>query len=156
MKKLLLLLLVFSLCLGGCGLNEGTVTYTYEDLTIRIPEGYLELSGEDYAEDLTFLFGRDPVAVNGLREEKATFEAHGLKLDLKSYGALLLQSNNVLGTLQKKNGIYTFSYEAGDLTYVATLYETDTAFWTVQAYCPTAKYNKLKNALWDILSSVTV
>ena len=102
------------------------------------------------------MFGNDPIAINGLREEKATFAAYGLDLDLEDYGTLLMRSNNVSGTPEKTDGIYTFSYEAGDMTYVVTLYETDTAFWTVQGYCPTADYSKVKNDIWDILSSVTV
>lgn len=156
MKKALLLLLILSLCLTGCSSKEVTVTYPFADLTIQLPEDYIDLSGEEFARDLNFVFGKDPIAVNGHREEKATFAAYGLDLDLQTYGDLLMKSNQVTGQLIQKDGIWNFTYASGEFTYVVTLWETDSAFWTVQAYCMTREYNKVKNDIWDILSSVTV
>ena len=156
MKKLVLLLVVFSLCLAACGADTATVSHTYEDLTLEIPETYIDLSDEDFAEGLDFVFGQDPIAVNGLREPKATFEAYGLEMDLERYGSLLLKANNVSNELTRKDGIPTFTYESGEFTYVVTLWETEEAFWTVQAYCPTEDYSASQKAMWQILSSVTV
>ena len=156
MKKLFLLLLVVSLCLAGCAGKETAASHTYEDLTIQMPTDYIDLTHEDFASGLTFLFGKDPIAINGLREEKATFESYGLSLQLEDYGKLLMISNNITTTLAEKDGIPTFSYESSGMTYVVTLYETDAAFWTVQAYCPTADYSNLQNDIWEILSCVTV
>jgi hypothetical protein len=67
-----------------------------------------------------------------------------------------MKSNNVASKLQKKDGILTFSYDANGFTYVVTLWETDSAFWTVQAYCPAEEYSKIKKDIWNILSSITV
>jgi hypothetical protein len=156
MRKLILLLLVFALCFTACGAKETTAPHTYDDLTIRIPTEYVELTGEDFAAGLDFIFGLDPIAINGLREEKATFEAYGLSLDLESYGSFVILANNVSATLEQKDGIHTFSYESGGFTYVTTIWETEDAFWTVQAYCPTENYAKAKKDMWNILSSVTV
>ena len=156
MKKFLLLLVVLALCLAACGADAQPVSHTYEDLTIQIPEDFIDLSGEEFAADLAFVFGLDPIAVNGLRENKSTFEAYGLNLDLESYGKFILKSNNVSSQLQQKDGILTFTYASGEFTYVVTLHETEEAFWTVQAYCPTEDYAKVKKDIWTILSSVTV
>ena len=156
MKKFILLLAVLSLCLSGCGANETSAPHAFQDLTIRIPTDYIDLSGEAFAEGLDFVFALDPVTFNGLREEKATFEAYGLALDLQTYGNLLLKSNNVTTALEQKDGIWNFSYASGDFTYVVTLWETEEAFWTVQAYCPTADYDSVSDDIWEILSSVTV
>ena len=156
MRKLILLLLVCSLCLAACGAEETTAPHAYEDLTIRIPTDYMELSDEEFAQGLSFVFGKDPIAVNGMQEEKATFEAYGLEIDLQRYGDLLMKSNNVRGSLEQKDSIWTFSYESSGFTYVVTLWETEEAFWTVQAYCPTENYNKASKEMWKILSSVTV
>ena len=156
MRKLILLLLVFALCFTACGAKETTAPHTYDDLTIRIPTEYVELTGEDFATGLDFIFGLDPIAINGIREEKATFEAYGLDLDLETYGNLLAKSNNVSGRLTREDGIWTFSYTSGDMTYVVTLWETEEAFWTVQGYCPTENFAKAKKDMWEILSSVTV
>ena len=117
---------------------------------------YYRLSDEDFAKGLDFVFGLDPIAVNGLREDKSVFEAYGLALDLETYGNLLRSSNNVTDELAQKDGIWTFTYEASGYTYVVTLWETQDAFWTVQAYCPSEDYNSVKDKMWELLSSVTV
>ena len=156
MKKIILLLVVLSLCLSGCRAKETSAPHTCQELTIRIPTDYIDLSGESFAEGLDFVFGLDPVAINGLREAKETFAAYGLELDLQTYGELLMESNNVSSQLDQKDGIWHFSYTSGDFTYVVTLWETEEAFWTVQAYCPTADYDSVKDNIWEILSSVTV
>ena len=156
MRKLILLLLALSLCLTACGEKTETASHSYEDLTIQIPTDYIELTGEDFAEGLDFVFGCDPIALNGLREEKATFAAYGLAMDLQRYGELIRLSNNVSGDITQRDGIWTFSYESGGFTYVVTLWETQDAFWTVQAYCPTKNFSEVQKDIWTILSSVTV
>lgn len=158
MKKLIALSLLLILCLSlaACGPEPAAPSYVFDDLSIQIPEDYINLSDEAFAAGLDFIFGLDPIAVNGLREEKATFQAYGLEIDLQRYGDLLMKANNVSGSLGQKDGIWTFSYESGDFTYVVTLWETEEAFWTVQAYCPTENFSKAKKDMWEILSSVTV
>lgn len=156
MKKALLLILVLCLCLAGCGYEIAAPSHAFDDLSIQIPEDYINLSDESYAEGLDFVFGKDPIALNGMREEKSTLTAYGLDVDLQAYGDLLIKSNNVRAELVQTDGIWNFSYASGDFTYVVTLWETEEAFWTVQAYCPTDNYNKVKNDIWKILRSVTV
>ena len=158
MRKLIALSTLICLCLSiaACGHEPSLKSHTFQDLTIQIPTDYINLSGEEYAAGLDFVFGLDPIAVNGLREEKAAFEAYGLELDLQRYGDLLMKSNNVKSTLSEKDGIWHFSYASGEFTYVVTLWETEDAFWTVQAYCPTQDYSKVQKDIWNLLSSVTV
>jgi hypothetical protein len=156
MKKVLLLLLIVSLCLSGCSAKENTAPHSHEDLTIRIPTDYIDLSGETFEEDLDFVFGKEPVVINGMRDAKETFAAYGLELDLQTYGELLMEVNQVSSQLTQKDGIWNFSYTSGDFTYVVTLWETESAFWTVQAYCPAGEYSKVQKDIWNILSSVTV
>ena len=156
MKKALLLLLILCMCMSGCGADIATAPHSFQDLTIQIPVDYIDLSDEEFAQDLSFVFGKDPIALNGHREEKALFAAYGLELDLQRYGDLLMKSNNVTSQLSEKDSILHFSYASGDFTYVVTLWETEEAFWTVQAYCPTQDYNKVQKDIWNILSSVTV
>ena len=156
MRKLTLLLLVCALCLAACGPEPAAPSYAFDDLSIQIPEDYINLSDEEFASGLDFVFGLDPIAINGLREEKATFEAYGLSLDLESYGNFVILANNLSATLEQKDGIHTFSYESDGFTYVTTIWETEDAFWTVQAYCPSENYAKAKKDMWNILSSVTV
>ena len=163
MKKVLSLILAVCLCLGLCACGKESaamIPHTYEDLTISLPEDFMDLSQEDYAAGLAFLQGLDPIAVNGLREEKALFASYGLDLDLQRYAKLVVVANNLSIQPEEKDGILTFSYEAisdgVSYTYVVTLWETDQAFWTVQAYCPTENYPKVQDRMWQILKSVTV
>ena len=156
MRTRILLLLILCLLLVGCSPEPAAPSYAFDDLSIQIPEDYINLSGEEFAAELDFVFGLDPIAVNGLREEKATFAAYGLDLDLESYGKFVILANNVSAELEQKDGIYTFSYESGGFSYVTTVWETGEAFWTVQAYCPTENYARAKKDMWKILSSVTV
>ena len=156
MKKFFLLLIVLSLCLAACGADAQPVSHTHEDLTIQVPQDFIDLSDEEFAAGLDFVYGLDPIAVNGIREEKATFQTYGVELDLESYGKFILMANNVSSQLQQKGGILTFTYESGEYTYVVTLHETEAAFWTVQAYCPTEDFPKVQKDIWTILSSVTV
>lgn len=156
MKKLIALFLVLSLCLWGCGDTPLLVPHTHKDLTISIPEDFLNLADADFAADMDFAYGLDPIGIIGLREEKAVFAAYALELDLQHYGALVIKGNNVDCTLTEKDGIPTFTYEANSYTYVVTIWETDEAFWTVQAYCPTERFSDSQSQMWEILRSVTV
>lgn len=158
MKKCVTFLLVLVLLctvLTGCG-NTKSTTYTHDDLTITLPADFIDLSAENFAAELSFIYGLDPIAVNGLRESKATFTAYGLDMDLERYGQLLISSNNVQAKLEQKDDMLFFTYASNGFTYVVTLWETEEAFWMVQAYCPTENYNKVKNDIWKILNSVTV
>ena len=159
MKKgitFLLVLVLLSTFLTGCGTGKTSSTYTHEDLTITLPADYIDLSDRDFAAELSFVYGLDPITVNGLREPKSTFAAYGLEMDLVRYGQLLISCNNVQAKPEQKDGILFFTYTANGFSYVVTLWESEEAFWMVQAYCPTADYNKVKDDMWKILSSVTV
>ena len=163
MKRIFCALLVVCTLLGLCACGKkpnAAVPHTYEDLTISLPADFIDLSDEAFAAGLTFLQGLDPIAVNGMREEKSVFAAYGLDLDLERYAKLVVLSNNLTNQPEKKDNVLTFSYEAVtdgvSYTYVVTLWETKEAFWTVQAYCPTSDYTAVKDDIWEILSSVTV
>ena len=156
MKKLIALTVLLCLCLCGCAAKAVAPTHSFGDLSIQIPETYINLSDEEFAQGLAFVFGLDPIALNGMREEKATFEAYGLELDLERYGDFLMMSNQVDADLSKKDGVLYFTYTSEEFTYVVSLWETEEAFWTVQAYCPTADYSNAKSDIWNILKSVTV
>ena len=163
MKKCISVMITLILLLGLCACGQekvATVAHTYDDLTISLPENFIDLSEEAYASGLSFLQGLDPIAVNGIREEKAIFAEYGLEMDLARYAKLVTMSNNLGVQPVEKDGVLTFSYEATtdgvSYTYVVTVWETDDAFWTVQTYCPTADYSKVQSQLWEILTSVKV
>ena len=88
MRNCILLLLILCLTFTGCAAEPADPVHTFDDLSIQIPTGYINLSSEEFAADLNFVFGLDPIAVNGLREEKATFDAYGLNLIWKATAIL--------------------------------------------------------------------
>jgi cobyrinic acid a,c-diamide synthase len=51
---------------------------------------------------------------------------------------------------------FTFTYEANGYTYLVTLLETESAYWTVQAYCPTTDFEAAKDQMWEILTSIKI
>ena len=57
MKKFLALILVLSLFLSGCAHEAADPSYAFDDLSIQIPEDYINLSDEEFAADLAFVFG---------------------------------------------------------------------------------------------------
>ena len=156
MRKHFVLLLVLVLCitlLSGCGAKERSAPHVYEDLTIRLPITFLDLSDTTYGAEYDFLWGMEPITVSGLRDDKSLFEAYNLNLE--GYGMLVMVVNGLECTLSQTDGIWNFSYEADGYTYLVTLRETEKAFWTVQAYCPTEDYPQEKDQMWEILRSVT-
>ena len=159
MRKHFVLLLALVLCitlLSGCGAKETTAPHTYEDLTIRLPIEFLDLSQASYAAEYDFMWGLDPVIVSGLRDEKARFETAGLDLSLEDYGTLILQSNGVSSSLYHTEELLHATYEKSEYIYVVTFWETKNAFWTVQAYCPQEDYQQVIPQIQEILSSVSV
>ena len=156
MRKLIALLLAFSLLLVGCGAKTATVSYTFEDLSIQLPSDFIDLSGDEFAEGTTFFYGWDPIAVNGIREDKDTLASYGLTLTLEYFTLLIRTANNISSPVQQKDGVQYFTYESSDYTYVVSVWETEDAFWTVQAYCPTENYPEVSNDIWNILRSVNI
>ena len=152
MKKPFALLLALVLCIGlisGCGAKK--LSHSHDGLILRLPEDYLDLSDETYAQEWDFMYGLAPITLSGLQDEKSLFDT-----DLQGYGQLILKSNDLSSTLTEKDGIPTFTYESGSYTYVVTLWETKDAYWTVQAYCPTADFQEVKDSMWDILADIKV
>ena len=157
MRKHFVLLLALVLCitlLSGCSAKETTAPHSHQDLTLRLPLAFLDLSTREYAAQYDFLYGLDPIIVSGLRDEKSLFD--GSDLDLQTYGKLVLAVNGLDCALTETDGIRYFTYETGGYTYVVTLWETTEAFWTVQAYCPTENYSRVSDQMWEILCSITV
>ncbi len=154
---ILCLILVLSL-LAGC--TDLTKTVTCQELSLEVPMTFLDLSGQEYAQDVNLLYGFGNVVVAAVRDDRAELESYIEDLDLEGYGELVVELNELDSGLIQKDGLWTFSYEAdsdGEMfTYVATVYESDVSFWTVQGYCPTAEYEKYQDTIWDIVSSAKI
>ncbi len=166
MRKLLALLLAAVLVLGslsGCSVLEKIVedqTVSKDALTITFPGYYLDLSGEDYAEGMEFLYGFGNAAVLATKEDRATLEALIPDLSAKSYAELFIETNSLSSTVEEKDGLVTFRYTATasgtEFTYLCVVFMAESDIWTVQAYCPTSELADNEADLWEILTSVQV
>ena len=145
--------------LAGCSLTSQK-EFTCNGLTITLPGYFLDLSQEDYAATATFLYGFNDVAVMGLQEEKSLLAEYDLELTLEEYGQLVIDGNGLDVTLDQKDGLYTFVYEAAveetSYSYICVVLEGEDSYWCVQAYCPTEKYEKNRADMWSYLLSATV
>ena len=108
MKKLIALVLILALAVSalcGCSALEEVIsdqTITRDVLTITFPGYYLNLSDEDYAEGMEFLYGFNNTAVMGIKEDRATLEAILPGLTAQDYADLFIESNNLATTAAEK------------------------------------------------------
>jgi len=162
MKRLLALLLALTVCVGtvsGCGGQETLTTHAHEDLTITLPAEAMDLSADPRFADYDFLFACGLVTISGIREERALLRQQGVDPTLQEYTDLLIRAHGLDCQMLLSDGITYFNYEAGDpqlFTYVVTVWETEEAYWTVQAYCRSEDYAAVRDAMWQYLRSITV
>lgn len=166
MKKIFAIVLTLALALSalcGCSALEEVIadqTITKDDLTITFPGYYLNLSDKDYAEGMQFLYGFNNTAVMAIKEDRATLEAIIPDMTAKDYADLFIESNNLTGTAEEKEGVVTFRYTADasgtEFTYICAVLMGQTDIWTIQSYCPTSELAKNEADMWKILSSAKV
>ena len=159
MKKriALLLCLTMLICLlGGCSSPAGK-PITCKDLTLKLPGEFYDFSGESYAKEADFFYGRDKLIVMGMAEEKTILK----KMTLEEYTELVIQGNKLQCVPRRLSNGYCFTYETptSDGTYyiytVAT-FESGTRFWILQLYCPSDDYPERQKMIVEILESVRV
>ena len=162
MKKCLALMLVAVLiagCFPGCAAvnTASPVSYTFQELTIRLPMAFVPLN--DAFAEYDFIFGDGKVTLAGIREDRSQLQALGLASSLEEYSAQLIRAHGLDCQMLQENGITYFNYEAGEeppFIYIVSVWETPEAFWVVQAYCLSEDYAAVKDAMWQYLSSVTL
>ena len=158
MKKILSLALVLVMLLGvltGCSKE-----FTKEGLTISLTPSFTDQTDAGYTTDATFLYVSPSCAVIGTRDDRASLEALVGPLTLESYGSLIIDLNGTNSILSQVDGLYIFDYEATteglSYTYLSAVYESDDAFWLVQVYCGTEKYESQYDTMLGYLKSVTI
>ena len=155
MKRCTAVCLLLVLCLLGCSAANGTQV-TCKDLTLTLPDSYLDLSRETYAEEADFLYGRERLIVLGIGEKKSSLKVQ----TLEAYTALVLKGNSLTCTPEATGNGYRFSYDApiGDTayTYVTATYESPEHFWVIQCYCPAEHLEAYAQEISSILDSVRI
>ena len=128
-------LLVLLCLLAGCTDPIGR-TVTHEDLLLTLPGDFLDLSGESYAQDADFMYGRKTLVFQGLSEKKSDLQ----EMTLAQYTSYVITGNGIASTPAPYGDGFTFTYDApiGDKTYTYTVatFEGPERFWILQFYCP--------------------
>ena len=150
---LLALSLLFCCACGSRALH-------HQELTLSLPEDFVDLSAESYAAGYDFLYQNGAVAVAGIRESKAALSALDPELTAEKYAALQMQLNGLPGEPAQKEGLWYFSYEAvsagASMTYLCAVYEGSQCFWLVQAYCKSGSFPAQEANMWQYLSAITL
>ncbi len=149
------LCLVLALCLlVGCSKAEGGITC--KDLTLTLPDGFMDLSSEFYAGDADLYYGCKTLIVKGLAEEKTGL----IDMTLEQFTGYVIRSNNLTCTPTATEYGYIFTYEApvGEKTYSYTTatFEGKTNFWILQCYCPTENMAEHKADIDAIFNSIAI
>ena len=146
------LVLALLVCaLSGCGTGPAERVYTCHELTVTLPQTFVDLQETLPQYDMVFSDGR--ITLAGIREEKALLPS----LTLEAFGQLVIQAHELDCQLLQSDGLTYFYYEAGEpaFTYTVGIWETDTAFWSVQTYCRAEDYAAVREDMWQLLKSVT-
>ena len=154
MRKGLCFALVWVLlvcALTGCSTGPTETVYTCQELSVSLPNTFVELGSTFPQYDLILSDGT--VTLAAIREDKARLP----ELTLQDFGLLVIHAHELDCQLLQYDGITCFNYEAGEpaFTYTVGIWETQDAFWSVQVYCKSEDYVTVREDMWQLLQTVT-
>jgi hypothetical protein len=138
MKRRIALCILAVCLLAGCAATKAPedLQVSCQDIVFTLPGDFLNLSGEAYASDTEFMYGRGTLVFTGMAEQKASL----IEMDLQQYTGYVISTNSVQATAEKSGDGYRFTYEkqVGDAlyAYVVQTFEGPANFWIFQFYCP--------------------
>lgn len=148
-----LCLLTAVILFAGCTHPMGK-TLDCGDILLTVPGDFLDLSGESYARDADFLYGRKTLICMGLSEKKASLK----EMTLDEYTAYVISGNKLSCAPEVSGSGYRFSYEAKientTYTYTIATFEGKENFWIFQFYCPSADLTESQPEIDRILESI--
>ena len=152
-KYLVVCLLILACLLTGCTDPLGN-SVTHSDMTLTLPGDFVDLSGEDYAQDADFMYGRKTLVLMGLSEKKSDLTA----MSLKEYTANVLSGNQITAAPEVCGDGFLFTYETPvantPYTYTVATFESESRFWIFQFYCPSANLEENQPEIRIILESI--
>jgi len=164
LKRIICVLLV---CILLCGCSTGNIeeklpkkTYSEGDVSIELPSTFKNYSKQDIAEGKDFLFANNEIGITGVKETKKEIKELFGEKDAEGYANLIAELYELNTTASKKNGHWSFTYEqeveGKEYTYLCVIHETSTAFWNIQAYCETDKYEENEDTLWKYTTQIEI
>lgn len=156
-KRLIACVLVLMCLLTGCGNSDKYPVgknLSFQDIALTIPGDFVDLSGENYAENADFVYGRKTLVVMGLAEKKDSVKVK----TLAEYTDTVIRGNGLSCTATPNGDGYLFTYEkplAGTTyTYTIATYEGTTNFWILQFYGPKENLQENQPEIKVILESI--
>ena len=158
---LFILCVIACLALTACAEENGTFTYTCEDLTLEIPSSCTEISTEA-AQNFAFAFSDSKISIMGMREEKGTLP-NGGDMTLEEYAGLIKIPEGSELTITTENDQILMEYDnkvkglirKRTFKYMASVYETEDAFWLIQCAALEKDYEGCRVDFLSLLASVT-
>ena len=127
---------------------------------MTLPGLYVNLSDQEYAAEFDFVYGYKDVAVLGFQQDRASLESSFTDLTARKYAELFVEAAELTSTVTEQDGLVLFDYSATandvDVTYLCSVYMSDTSFWVIQFYCPTADFAENKSDFLSYLKTVQV
>ena len=155
--KLLSLCLMACLMLTACGGTTKTTEFSCDGLTMTVPADYRQMTGEE-VQAYTFALTNNKTILMGLREEKAIFRSFGMELTLDDYMQIIREANQQEMTVDTYNGQYMIKFESvvegNRFKYLASVYESEDAFWLIQFGCPESDFEDFRGDFFEQLLSV--
>lgn len=157
--RVLAAFLVLAALLAGCNKPEvPDQTVTCQDLTLTLPGDYVNLSGEDYAADVEFLYGHGDEAVLGIKQSRSVFMESFPEMSALDFAQLFVDKAGLALEITEQDGFATFLYTANaagtEVTYLSGVYMTEENFWVVQFYCPSEAFSGRQADFMRFLGSV--
>ncbi len=157
MKRIVALLfltvLLFSVC--ACG-KSNAKTFTQDEFSITLSEDYGMVPHVSY---FVSYETADKKAVLVTKDRKFIVEDIAGKTDIShmEYANLVIETNRKGENPKEQDGItyYTYTDNAGYI-YLATVHESNEAFWLVQFVCEAQEYDDMKDTFFTYAKSVSI
>ena len=146
MKKLVLVitsLVLMAAVLAGC--FGGTEAFTFQDLTMDVPKGLNDVSGESDYKDFDFALINAKLCIVGMEEAFSTLE-NGENMTTMDYANAVINANSIssIAVTRSDDRYVYFTYEAStsgiSFKYLAGCFKGQDGFWLVQIYAPVADF----------------
>jgi hypothetical protein len=149
MKKIALLMavLMLTLSLASCGLM-GEKTFTKDGISITVKGFFTEQNGLN--EDYNLILISPDAGVMILKETFDSFASVALdtNMSVKDYAKIVMTSNVLEGEPTEEDGLTYFTYtaesEGQEFTYIGFCFRGSDAYWLVQMYSPSDKFETMK------------
>lgn len=147
MKSLIRILALTLILLTLAGCSIGTKQFACRDLTMTVPAGMKDVSGQSDFAAYTFTLDSTSLAIFALQERYDEYPVLE-EYNLQSYTELVIQANNLDCVPESRSGenyyyfTYTYNNAGVEYKYLTATYQSGEGFWMVQISAPLERYDE--------------